>query len=248
MQLGSQKRWSWKKMDFFVRILGKWFAGRTIAGITGNLEFKTLKHSNNTWLQHAPGKYFCLLSVGPLLVYASYLIGRLAHLLQKIPYLYYILYLPNFEGSRNHHACRYRNCVLTQVNREAQLLSVRLLIGIFTAFSTSSGLFLCPAHFHRRGQNSTSKPEVQQVIRVQILSCFPNLQTPWSFQSCRMIESFFHFPAKHCAGSSMFIKAASCQVISSSASDCQGSLDLSELAQTSLPRSIWNYKFLYGSK
>lgn len=45
---------------------------------------------------------------------------------------------------------------------------VRLLIGIFAAFNRSSGLFLL-----HRGQRSTSKPEVQQVIRVQILSCFP---------------------------------------------------------------------------
>lgn len=34
---------------------------------------------------------------------------------------------------------------------------------------------VCPLHslFHHRGQGSTSKPEVQPVIRVQILSCFP---------------------------------------------------------------------------
>lgn len=38
----------------------------------------------------------------------------------------------------------------------------------FSPLFTSSCLFLL-----RRGQNSTLKPEVQLVIRVQILSCFP---------------------------------------------------------------------------
>lgn len=44
----------------------------------------------------------------------------------------------------------------------------------------------------------------------------PNLQNPCSLfhsQSCRVIQSSFHFSAKHCTGSNMFIKAALCQLI-----------------------------------
>lgn len=56
---------------------------------------------------------------------------------------YCIFYLPNFESSRSYYVYYYRNFVLTQVNLQMQLLNVRLLIGIFTAFNTSSAQLLC---------------------------------------------------------------------------------------------------------
>lgn len=68
----------------------------------------------------------------------------------------------------------------------------------------------------------------------------PNLQNLCSLfhsQSCRVIESFFHFPAKYCTGSNMFIKTMNFVPVhqDSPASYCQGSLDLWGPAQTSLP-------------
>lgn len=110
---------------------------------------------------------------GPLSVHASYLTGHLTDFFQERPCLCCVFYQPNLKGSWSHSVWYYRNCVLTQVYWEAQLLNVRLLIGIFTTFSTSSGLFLCTACFHHRGRNSTSKPKVPQVTRVQMLSRFP---------------------------------------------------------------------------
>lgn len=85
-------------MNFLVRTLGKWFAGRTIAGvqwieITGiavHLEFRTAKHSPSTHAQNAPSNYFYVLLMGSLLVYVSYLSGHFTYFLQNV--LLYILF------------------------------------------------------------------------------------------------------------------------------------------------------------
>lgn len=45
--------------------------------------------------------------------------------------------------------------------------------GIFTSFNVSSDLLLRTWNFGHWSQNITSKPEAQQVIGVQIPSCFP---------------------------------------------------------------------------
>lgn len=69
-------------------------------------------------------------------------------------------------------------------------------------------------------------------------------------ESCRVMESFFHFPAKYCTSSSMFIKTSSFLPViqDSPASCCQGSMDLWGLAWTSLCMSVWTYKYLNGYK
>lgn len=143
--------------------------GIEITGIVGYLKFKTLKHCNNSWLQNVLWKYSVI--NGPIIAVCFLVRSPFYISFRKCFIVYFICLI--LKAVETIIMCYKRNYILIQVNWPMQLLNVRLLIGIFSAFNTSLALFLCTAHFYHGGQSHTSKPEVHRVIRVQSFSCFP---------------------------------------------------------------------------